>query len=162
VGLAPVALLGASTAAANPTHTYTEDGVYRASLRVTDRTGRSASADIRIVVGNEVPQVSFVTPTDGQEFQFGDTISYEVTATDDQPFDCAAVTVDYILGHDSHGHPQTTSTGCTGRITTGPVEGHDPGSDHLVGVFHASYTDPGTNGLPGLTGDTEVHLTPTE
>ena len=43
--------------AANPTHTYTANGVFNATLRVTDRTGRSASAYVRILVGNQQPVV---------------------------------------------------------------------------------------------------------
>ncbi|WP_207930246.1 PQQ-dependent sugar dehydrogenase [Streptomyces hainanensis] len=145
---------------ANPSFTYTEDGVYRASVRVTDRTGRAASADVRIVIGNQVPEVSFVTPTTGQEFSFGDTIPFEVTVADDQPIDCSRVSVTYSLGHDDHAHALTTARGCTGTITTALDDSHDPEHDNLLGVFTASYTDPGVNGLPPLTGTAEVALNP--
>ncbi|HSE69867.1 MAG TPA: PQQ-dependent sugar dehydrogenase, partial [Nocardioidaceae bacterium] len=51
----------------NPTFTYTENGVYRATLQVTDvggkHRGRSASADVDIVVGNTAPTVELVSPT---------------------------------------------------------------------------------------------------
>ena len=148
------------------TYTYTEAGAYRATLTVTDvggyDRGRHASADIDIVVGNEAPQVSFVAPVDGQEFSFGDTVAYEVTVTDDQPVDCDQVQVTYIVGHDEHGHPQTTASGCTGSIVTTVPSGHDPEDDTLTGVFVAQYTDPGTEGLPGLTGSDQVVLVPTE
>ena len=77
-------------------------------LTVTDSGGtRGASADVDIVVGNQAPVVEFVTPADGQAFAFGDTVTYEVTVTDDQPVDCSRVTVTYVLGHDTHGHPQS-------------------------------------------------------
>ena len=145
---------------ANPTFTYSEDGVHLASLRVTDRTGRAANAEVEIVIGNDVPQVSFVTPAGGEEFSFGDTIAYEVTVTDDQPFDCSRVSVTYTLGHDTHGHPLTTARGCVGSITTALDDSHDPEHDDLRGVFTASYTDPGVNGLPPLTGTAEVTLVP--
>ncbi|UCM86953.1 PQQ-dependent sugar dehydrogenase [Streptomyces marincola] len=149
---------------ANPTHTFEENGVYRASLRVTDQggwhRGRSASAEVEIVVGNDVPVVSFVSPRDGDEFRFGDVISFEVEVTDDQPVDCNRVTVTYILGHDDHGHPQTSATGCSGTIQTTDPEGHDPHEDNLFGVFDATYTDPGGDGLPPVTGSAQVILTP--
>ncbi|MDT0343533.1 PQQ-dependent sugar dehydrogenase [Streptomyces litchfieldiae] len=148
----------------NPRHVYTEEGAYSASLRVTDtgrHGGRSASAEVRIVVGNETPVVTFVTPEDGQEFSFGDQVAFEVAVTDDQPVDCSRVTVHYILGHDDHGHSQSSAVGCSGTIRTTYPEGHDPEEDNLAGVFHASYTDPGTGDLPELTGRTEVVLTPT-
>lgn len=149
----------------NPEFTYTENGVYRATLQVTDDRGRfggrSASADVRIVVGNDVPQVSFVEPADGAEFQLGDRVDYRVTVTDDQPFDCSRVAVHYVVGHNEHGHPQTTANGCVGSIQTGPVEGHDPAEEEIRGVFTAVYTDPGGNGLPSLSGSAEVVLIPT-
>ncbi|MCQ2001116.1 PQQ-dependent sugar dehydrogenase [Arthrobacter zhaoxinii] len=148
----------------NPTYTYEEIGTYRASLQVTDRGGRhggkSSSAEVVVEVGNQAPVVEFVTPVAGQTFQFGDTVSYEVLVTDDQPVDCSSVQVTYILGHDAHGHPQTSTSGCTGTITTTVPEGHDPAVDNLSGVFSASYTDAGDGGTGPLTGTAEVVLTP--
>ena len=152
--------------AQDPTHTYRANGVYRATLTVTDvggrHRGRHASADVDIVVGNQAPTVELVAPVAGQPFQFGDTVQFEVTVTDDQPVDCNAVTVTYILGHDEHGHPQTTASGCSGSIVTTVPGGHDPGQDELRAVFVASYTDPGGDDLPPLSGSDEVVLEPTE
>ncbi|WP_235874927.1 PQQ-dependent sugar dehydrogenase [Saccharopolyspora aridisoli] len=149
----------------NPTHTYTDNGVYTAMLRVTDtggpNTGKTGLAEVDVVVGNVAPTVQFVTPVDGQQFSFGDVIDYEVAVTDDQPVDCSKVEVTYILGHDDHGHPQTTASGCSGSIQTTVPEGHDPETDNLRGVFQATYTDPGVDGLPSLTGEHEVVLQPT-
>ncbi|MFB7898279.1 PQQ-dependent sugar dehydrogenase [Streptomyces xiamenensis] len=148
----------------NPSFTYKKNGTYTASLRVTDiggrDRGRSANAEVKIVIGNEAPEVSFVKPVTGGSFWFGDAIEFEVTVTDDQPVDCARVTVSYILGHDDHGHPMTTARGCKGTITTGTDDSHDPDHDNLKGVFVASYTDPGVDGLPPLTGTAEVTLNP--
>lgn len=143
----------------DPSHTYTRDGSYRATLTVIDRGGRRASADVDIVVGNQAPVVEFVTPVDGQAFAFGDTVTYEVTVSDDQPVDCSRVTVTYVLGHDAHGHPQTTTSGCTGSITTTVPEGHDPATEDLAAVFVAEYTDAGSE--PELTDYAEVVLEPT-
>ncbi|MEV1171217.1 hypothetical protein [Nonomuraea sp. NPDC049784] len=39
--------------------------------------------------------------------------------------------------------------------------GHDPDTDHLTGVFVATYTDPGTGDLPPLTSSDQVVLQPT-
>ncbi len=146
--------------AANPTFTYRKNGIYEATLKVTDQRGRSASASVRVVVGNAAPVVELVAPVAGQPFRFGDTVRYEVQVTDDQPVDCARVSVTYILGHDDHGHPQTTANGCTGSILTTVPSGHDPATDNLFAVFVASYTDPGGDGLPALTGTDEVVLVP--
>ncbi|WP_204053117.1 PQQ-dependent sugar dehydrogenase [Microbispora siamensis] len=149
---------------ANPTFTYQENGVYRATLKVTDvggpQRGRSATAEVEVVVGNQAPVVEFVKPVEGQPFHFGDVVQFEVKVTDDQPVDCSRVQVTYILGHDQHGHPQTTASGCTGSITTTVPSGHDPANDNLSGVFAATYTDPGADGLPALSGSDEVVLKP--
>ncbi|MGW1682152.1 PQQ-dependent sugar dehydrogenase [Saccharopolyspora sp. NPDC002376] len=149
----------------NPTHTYTENGAYTATLQVTDtggpNTGKTGVAQVDIVVGNAAPLVRFGTPVDGQQFKFGDLINFEISVTDDQPVDCSRVEVTYVLGHDDHGHPQTTASGCSGSIQTTVPEGHDPATDDLRGVFHATYTDPGVDGLPPLSGDDEVVLQPT-
>ncbi|GIF20460.1 glucose/arabinose dehydrogenase [Actinoplanes tereljensis] len=140
----------------NASYTFTANGNYRPVLKVTDSTGRSAGAEVILPVGTLAPVVRFVTPTEDQPFSFGDTVTYQVAVTDDAPVDCARVTVTYILGHDQHGHPLSTSSGCTGSITTFLDPGH-AGSANLTAVFVASYTDTGT---PPQTGTDEVVLTP--
>ncbi len=140
--------------AANPTHTYATNGVFNATLRVTDRTGRSASAYVRILVGNQQPVVQLTLTTTGGTFDFGDTVTYTVTVTDDTPVDCSKVTVAYVLGHETHGHPLTSTAGCTGSITTFLDSGH-AGAANLSAVFVASYTDP-----EGLSGSAQVRLLP--
>jgi PKD repeat protein len=142
-------------------YTYRQNGLYNATLRVTDPDGMSAATSVRIVVGNAAPVVELVRPADGGQFSFGDVVEFEVRVTDDQAVDCANVTVDYILGHDDHGHPQTTARGCTGSIQTTEPSGHDPENDDLTGVFVATYTDPGGDGLPPLTGSDQAVLEPT-
>jgi PKD repeat protein len=146
--------------APNPTFTYTEEGLYRATLQVTDQGGRTVSDYVEIIVG-ERPTVNLEVIVDANGFQFGDTVQYTVTATDDDPVDCNRVSVTYILGHDTHGHPLTTAFGCTGSITTSLLSGHDPATDDLHAVFVASYTDEGSGYLPPLTGTDEVVITPT-
>ncbi|QFY10410.1 PKD domain-containing protein [Nonomuraea phyllanthi] len=141
-------------------YTFEENGLYDATLKVTDPRGRSAATSVRIVVGNAAPVVELVRPAEGQSFSFGDVVEFEVRVTDDQPVDCARVTVDYILGHDDHGHPQTTARGCSGSIQTTEPSGHDPETDNLTGVFVAGYTDPGSADLPPLTGSDQVVLQP--
>ena len=125
--------------AQNPSFTYTEDGVYEATLIVTDSTGRRAWASVRIIVGNTVPVVTLTAEPAGGTFQFGDLVTFTVTVEDDAPIDCARVTVAYILGHDEHGHPLTSTAGCSGTIQTFVDTGH-AGASNLRGVFVASYT----------------------
>ena len=81
-------------------------------------------------------------------------MTYTVTVTDDTPVDCSKVTVTYVLGHETHGHPLTSTAGCTGSITTFLDSGH-AGAANLSAVFVASYTDP-----EGLSGSAQVRLLP--
>ena len=146
--------------AANPSHTYTRNGTYRPTLKVTDETKRSASAEVLVLVGNQPPVVTIkTTPSPDVPFTFGGTVTYEVTVTDDTPVDCSKVTVAYVLGHEQHGHPQSSAAGCTGSFST-PVDTGHAGASNLSAVFGASYTDPGGDGQPGLTGTAQVRLEP--
>jgi cytochrome c len=145
----------------NPTYTYEENGKFDATLKVTDRTGRTASASVPIIVGNKTPVLTLTTdPAPGEPFAFGDQVSFEVAIDDDQPVDCSKVIVTYILGHDQHGHPLSAATGCSGMITTSLASGHGAG-DNLNAVFNASYTDaPEEEDVPALTGTAEVVIPP--
>ena len=83
---------------------------------------------------------------------------FTVTVTDEQPVDCARVTVAYILGHDQHGHPQSSTAGCSGTIQTPqPDAGHQ--GENIFAVFVASYTDHPAGETP-QTGSDEVMLRP--
>ena len=146
--------------ATSPSFTYAENGVYEATLRVRDSTGRRAAASVRIIVGNTVPQVALTAEPAGGTFQFGDRVDFDVAITDDTPVDCARVTVAYILGHDAHGHPLSSTSGCSGAIQTFEDSGH-AGADNLNGVFVATYTDAPEGDLPPLSGTDEVVLPPT-
>jgi cytochrome c len=145
----------------NPTFTYEENGVFDATLNVTDSTGRRAAASVVIIIGNVAPTVELTTsPAPGEPFQFGQQVTFQVTVTDDSPVDCSAVTVGYILGHEEHGHPLSSTAGCTGTITTVVDSGH-AGASNLSAVFVASYTDtPEDPNVPPLTGSDEVVLVP--
>ncbi|CAM5346039.1 Carbohydrate-binding protein OS=Streptomyces chartreusis OX=1969 GN=CP983_00505 PE=4 SV=1 [Streptomyces chartreusis] len=143
---------GATSTAANPSHTYTTNGQYTATLKVTDPTGKSATASVQITVGNTAPTVRIDAPADGQIYDFGAAIPFKVTVTDpeDGTIDCSKVKVNFIVGHDSHGHPQTSATGCTGTLQTLADGEHDPNAN-IFGVIDAEYTDKGGNGQPALT-----------
>jgi len=146
----------------NPTYTFQQNGKFDATLRVTDSTGRSAAASVVIIIGNTPPVVDLTTsPAPGEPFHFGDAVSFTVTITDDTPVDCSRVTVTYILGHEQHGHPLSSTAGCTGTITTFVDSGH-AGATNLSAVFVASYTDaPADPSVPPLSGSDQVVLIPT-
>ncbi|MFE7908488.1 PQQ-dependent sugar dehydrogenase [Streptomyces albogriseolus] len=143
---------GATSTAADPSHTYTANGQYTATVKVTDPSGRSATASVRITVGNTAPTVRIDTPADGRIYDFGAAIPFRVTVTDpeDGAVDCSRVKVTFVIGHDSHGHPQTSATGCTGTLRTLADGEHDPNAN-IFGVVDAEYTDRGAGGQPALT-----------
>jgi cytochrome c len=151
-----------STTAGPVSHTYTANGVYTARLTVIDATDRQASATVNITVGNTAPTVVLTTPPDGGVFGFGDRVPFNVEVTDPEDgtgVDCSRVVVEYILGHDDHGHPLSRATGCSGVLQTVADDGH--GADaNVFGVINATYTDGGANGLPPLTGSDEAILQP--
>jgi hypothetical protein len=144
---------------ANPTYTYTARGVYEATLRVTDQTGRSASWQVRVAVGNQAPRVQLSVVSTTPPFNFGDTVHFTVTVTDDQPVDCGRVSVAYILGHESHGHPQTSTAGCEGDISV-PIDEAHAGAANISAVFVATYSDNPGGGEPPQQGSAEVRLAP--
>ena len=136
----------------NPTFTYTANGVYTARLTVTDSSGKTASANTTITVGNTSPTVNVTVPVDGGLFAFGDTIPFSVTVTDpeDGPIDCSRVEVTFVLGHDSHGHAESTANGCSGTLPTFAEDVSHGGN--VFGIVSASYTDlGGAPGVPALT-----------
>ncbi|MEU5665996.1 lectin [Streptomyces longwoodensis] len=143
---------GATSTAASPSHTYADNGQYTATLTVTDTSGKSATASVQITVGNTAPIVKIDLPADGSIHDFGDAIPFKVTVTDpeDGTIDCSKVKVSFIVGHDSHGHPQTSTTGCNGTLQTLADGEHDPNAN-IFGVIDAEYTDKGANGQPALT-----------
>lgn len=139
-----------------PSHAYTTPGEHTARLTVTDSTGRSSVEAVRIVAGNSAPEVRIEAPVDGGFFAFGDAIRYRVAVTDpDGAVDCAAVRIDYVLGHDQHGHPLSSATGCEGTIQAHGDSGH--AGMNVVGVLAATYEDRGT---PPLEARAEAILQP--
>ncbi|WTW84100.1 PQQ-dependent sugar dehydrogenase [Streptomyces canus] len=153
---------GGTSTAANPTHKYTKNGTYTATLTAKDASGRTSSAGVQIVVGNTAPKVTLELPQDGQLFSFGDAIPFKVRVSDPEDgrsIDCTKVKVTFVLGHDSHGHPVTSANGCTGTIQTSADGGHDEDAN-IFGVMDAEYTDNGGGGQAPLTSHDQSVLQP--
>ncbi|MFI5808766.1 PQQ-dependent sugar dehydrogenase [Streptomyces sp. NPDC051561] len=143
---------GTTSTAANPSHTYTAYGRYTAELTVSDGTGNTATASVLVTVGNTAPTVTLDLPSEGSVIDPGAAVPFKVTVTDpeDGTIDCSKVKVTFIVGHDSHGHPQTSATGCSGTVQTLADGEHDPNAN-IFGVWDAEYTDKGANGQSALT-----------
>ncbi|MFD6417891.1 carbohydrate-binding protein [Streptomyces sp. NPDC060194] len=143
---------GGTSTAANPSHTYTANGRYTAELTVSDGTGNTATASVIVTVGNTAPTVTLELPVDGSIIDPGAAVPFRVKVTDpeDGTIDCSKVKVTFVIGHDSHGHPQTSATGCSGTVQTIADGEHDPNAN-IFGVWDAEYTDKGANGQAPLT-----------
>ena len=143
----------------NPSHTYTVTGQYTARLSVFDSSGKSSGANTTITVGNTAPTVTINVPVDGGTFAFGDNIPYTVTVTDpeDGPISCSRITTTFVLGHDTHGHAQASSPGCSGVLPTDADDVSHGGN--VFGVISAVYEDNGgVGGVPALTTQTQHQI----
>ena len=112
-----------STAVA-PTYTYTSQGTYTASLRVTDSHGASATAAVTINVGNTAPNATITAPAAGTTWKVGDLIQFAGGATDaqDGPLPASGLSWSLILNHcpsNCHTHPlQSFESVAGGSFTT--------------------------------------------
>ncbi len=98
----------ANSTAANPQHTYAAEGLYTATLTVSD--GQSVpgpgTAQVTVTVGTP-PVVTITKPVDGDLFSGGDVIQLAGSATDavDGPIPSAQLHWKVILHHNTHTHP---------------------------------------------------------
>ncbi|XZE33258.1 PQQ-dependent sugar dehydrogenase [Pirellulaceae bacterium SH501] len=60
----------------------TERGVYNVQLEVSDPQGAKGKASLSLVVGNAVPEIQFVRPSDGDFFELGERVSYKIKVKD--------------------------------------------------------------------------------
>ncbi|PXY22039.1 ThuA domain-containing protein [Prauserella flavalba] len=151
---------GATSAEANPVHTYTTKGQYNVQLTVTDETGKEGVTNLTVTVGNTAPTVELAAPAHGGFFEFGDHVPFDVNVTDpeDGQIDCADVVVQPALGHDSHAHPLDPVNACEGTLETIVDDGH--AGANIYYSIDASYTDRGADGVPALNGRDTVLLQP--
>ena len=117
---------GATSTAANPTHTYTQAGQYTARLSVSDGVNSTLSTPITISAGNQ-PTATILSPADGSHFQAGDVISFsgDGTDTEDGSLPASAFTWNIDFLHEGHVHPGTPITGVKSGTFTIPTSGLD-------------------------------------
>jgi len=116
---------GATSTAANPSHTYASSGRYTARLTTSDG-GQSTASDPLTITAGSPPVPRILAPTDGSTFRAGDVISYSGDATDpeDGTLPSSALSWKIVFHHDTHIHPVMDNTpGATGTITI-PTSGH--------------------------------------
>jgi glucose/arabinose dehydrogenase/PKD repeat protein/endonuclease YncB( thermonuclease family) len=121
---------GATSTAANPSHTYTTAGAYNAKLTVTNNVPASASATIKITAGSRPPTATITSPSASLLYQVGQTINFSGTATDFDGTPIADANLSWqIIAHhcpqgSCHIHFLQTATGGSGSLVV-PDHGDD-------------------------------------
>jgi PKD repeat protein len=113
-----------STAAQTP-YTYTTQGSYTATLRVTDPDGASDTDSVTITVGNTAPTATITLPTAGTSWQVGTVVNFSGSATDaqDGALPPSALNWDLVLQHcpsNCHSHPLQSFAGVASGSFTAP------------------------------------------
>jgi glucose/arabinose dehydrogenase len=111
--------------AAQPTFTYTTQGSYTATLRVTDPDGASDTDSVTITVGNTAPTATITLPTAGTSWQVGTVVNFSGSATDaqDGALPPSALNWDLVLQHcpsNCHSHPLQSFAGVASGSFTAP------------------------------------------
>ena len=150
---------GDSTTATGATasHTYAANGVYSATLTVSDRSDGSGlsntSQPIIITVGNRAPTGTISLPAASATYTAGETISFAATATDpeDGTLPASAFNWSVAFHHHTHSHPFINSiVGVSSGVFQIPLVGEtDPDQWYRVkltvtdsgGLQQTSYVD---------------------
>ncbi|HEY3229628.1 MAG TPA: PKD domain-containing protein, partial [Roseiflexaceae bacterium] len=120
------------------THIYTATGTYTATLTVSDGRGGSASATVRIDVGNTPPVPVIDAPDANLRFRVDQSITLQGGATDaqDDILPGSSLSWRVILHHNDHTHPFLPPTpGISVTITAPPPEDLAATSTSYLEVF---------------------------
>jgi hypothetical protein len=108
--------------ATKPSHTYSAEGSYTASLKVTDTRGASDTDSVVISVGNTAPTATINTPAAGTTWKVGDVINFSGSASDAQEgtLPASALKWQLIMHHcpsTCHTHVVQDFDGASGSFT---------------------------------------------
>jgi glucose/arabinose dehydrogenase/PKD repeat protein len=128
----------APASGASVSHTYTEAGIFTATLSVSDGRGGEDTATVRIRPGNEPPAVTVSSPVEGQRFAVGETIALTGFASDpeDGPLPGSALSWMVVRHHDTHTHPFLPPT--AGEHVD--IEGPTPEDIHATATSYLEVT----------------------
>ena len=97
---------GTTSTEQHPQKTFEKAGSYTVQLAVSDKVSTVNSVPITVTAG-QAPNVRIVQPEDGATYRDGDTISYQITATDSSSNTIANdhISLEVVFHHDEHAHP---------------------------------------------------------
>ncbi len=144
---------GATSTAANPSHTYTTPTARRftARLTVSTQSGASSTDTVDVTVGSLPPTPTIIAPADGTTVLPGETVAYRGSATDpeDGALGASALKWTVLLHHNTHVHTFVGGTGDQGSFV---AEDHGP-----IGTFSYEIILEATDST-GLKSTTSVNL----
>jgi glucose/arabinose dehydrogenase/peptidoglycan/xylan/chitin deacetylase (PgdA/CDA1 family) len=142
---------GVTSALQNPSHTYTTNGAYTPSLTVTDSNGAAVTKSLSVLVGNQKPAATIVSPSSGSLYTELQMLTIQGAGVDPETgtLPQSAYSWQVILHHNTHIHVVQTITG-TSTITF-PADDHNA-SDVYMEVL-LTVTDPA-----GLTDTKSINL----
>ncbi len=120
-----------SSSEANPTHVYTSNGIYNATLTVTDPSSATSVDTVVITVSNTAPTATITLPGQGSSYRVGDSIAFSGIATDPEEGTLPASAFEWTvnLHHSAHVHFDFFNAA---GITSGAFTATDHGDDsHL-------------------------------
>jgi glucose/arabinose dehydrogenase len=155
------------SAAGRPTFTYTNRGIYPATLRVTDPRGASSTDTVTISAGNSPPVATIAEPASSFTWAVGDPIAFRGAATDAQDGTVPASRLDWsvIMHHcpsNCHTHPVQDFNGVANGSFAGPDHGYPSYLElRLTATDSAGLTDVETVRLDPKTVDLSLRSVPT-
>ncbi|MEA2564449.1 MAG: hypothetical protein QOH06_5953 [Acidobacteriota bacterium] len=141
-------------------HIYTTAGTYTASLRARDNNFAFSAPDTVVIQpGNSAPVAAIASPSAGQTFRVGQTVTLTGSATDSQDGTLPASSLSWtvFLNHNgNHTHPWFSGTGNNLTFTAPAPEDLDATDGSFLDV-RLTATDSG-----GLTGNAQRNMQPSK
>lgn len=118
----------------------TDPRCYPVTLRVTDITGASATADLNVAANNTPPQVQITSPVDGTQYvNFRPTlVPLAAVVSDDSGQGGLSCSWQVLLHHNNHVHPEPIDLNCTSTAVVSP---HDGDCNDMYYEFRLTVSD---------------------